>query len=168
MRELREQAMDSRLRGGDNAFRFVDMVIGELRSVDEALDNGARRARDSLRTGPRLPMQPAGIAYGSWSIGTRMSARRQAMVVRFYDGLPCCRRRAASKTAEELEQHWTSQCCKGGHLIRAPPTATARSMSRWACTAPFHHLHSPFTVFTRAPHSLASATATPSHPLPQT
>jgi hypothetical protein len=49
-----EQAMDRRQRGGENAFRFVDMAIGELRSREEALDSGARRARDSLRTAPHL------------------------------------------------------------------------------------------------------------------
>lgn len=49
-----EQAMDRRQRGGENAFRFVDMAIGELRSREEALDSGVRRARDSIRTAPRL------------------------------------------------------------------------------------------------------------------
>jgi hypothetical protein len=33
--------------------RFVEMLVGELRSVEEALVNGAKRARDSFRTVPR-------------------------------------------------------------------------------------------------------------------
>jgi hypothetical protein len=46
--------MDDRQRGGENALRFVDRVIGELRWVEEALDSGARRARDSFKTAPHL------------------------------------------------------------------------------------------------------------------
>jgi hypothetical protein len=46
--------MDHRQRGGENALQFVDRVIGELRWVEEALDSGARRARDSSKTAPHL------------------------------------------------------------------------------------------------------------------
>jgi hypothetical protein len=46
--------MDDRQRGGENALRFVDRVIGELRWVEETQDSGARRARDSFRTAPDL------------------------------------------------------------------------------------------------------------------
>jgi hypothetical protein len=49
--------MERRQRGGQNAFPFVEMAIGELRSREEALDSGARRARDSIRTAPRLEMR---------------------------------------------------------------------------------------------------------------
>jgi hypothetical protein len=60
-----EQAMDLRQRGGENALRFVGMVIGDLRSMEEALDNGARRARDSFGTAPHLQCCKNRGAYGS-------------------------------------------------------------------------------------------------------
>jgi hypothetical protein len=52
-----QRAMDHRQRGGGNALRFVEMLVGELRSVEEALVNGAERARDSFRTAPHLQVQ---------------------------------------------------------------------------------------------------------------
>jgi hypothetical protein len=74
--------MERRQRGGENAFPFVEKVIGELRSREEALDSGARRARDSIRTAPRPRMQQARRNYGSRNIGTWNSAPGQAMMVR--------------------------------------------------------------------------------------
>jgi hypothetical protein len=57
--------MERRQRGGQNAFPFVEMAIGELRSREEALDSGVRRARDSIRTAPRLEMRQTQRDCGS-------------------------------------------------------------------------------------------------------
>lgn len=60
-----EQAMERRQRGGQNAFPFVEMAIGELRSREEALDSGAGRARDGVRTALRPEMHQAPWDYGA-------------------------------------------------------------------------------------------------------
>jgi hypothetical protein len=82
--QFHAQAIDSRARGGDNAFRFVDMAIGELRSVDEALDHGAERARDRPKAGRRSPAQQrADWSDGFGGIGRWGAARHQAMITAF-------------------------------------------------------------------------------------
>jgi len=57
--------MERRQRGGQNAFPFVEMAIGELRSREEALDSGAGRARDGVRTALRPEMHQAPWDYGA-------------------------------------------------------------------------------------------------------
>lgn len=57
--------MERRQRGGQNAFPFVEMAIGELRSREEALDSGARRARDDVRNAPRPETHQAPWDYGA-------------------------------------------------------------------------------------------------------
>ena len=64
-----EQAMDYRAGSGENALRFVDMAIGELRSMDEGLDNGAGRARDGGRARPPLADAQRGHIARLWSGG---------------------------------------------------------------------------------------------------